>query len=252
MVCIAGGGWQCSGGDDAGDLARDLDERLTDALDFTRGEVLDGPAPAGEAGSDAPQVSDLTAPASLALNDAFILDIATTFAGSDPVDGMIVRVGEADRYIRVPLKSAADPGFQVQGSLGDDARIAGKSFTIHIALQTAGGITGLYTTWSLSIDGNDITAEAILRGCENVFLYCSEYPAFFQNGVTEPAICQSTTVCVGQFYADDPGCAALFANGVTCMTSLVSADTCADCESAMMQISQSGCAEPSICYPQAQ
>lgn len=248
VLCISFGNWQCTGDDDAGDLARQLDERLTDALDFPDAELLDGPAPQGDAGTDAPQITDIAAPPSLTLRDTFTLDISTQFAEADLIDGIILRVGEAERYILVPVVAPATQ-IQVQGVLGDDVLLAENTFTISVALKTVDDITGLYQEWSLTIDNNAVSTQAIRSGCNNIFQYCSEYPAFFQNGVDDPSKCQSVTSCVAQFYADDPGCVDVFNAGVACLSTLNSADTCAACEDAMMQISGSGCGEPVSCYP---
>ena len=123
MLCLSFAIIQCSSGSDPAAIAKALAENLTDDLDITGGAVVVKPAPPGQAGADAPQISSLTTPQSLALGDSFIISITPDFASPAQISSVIVHVGTADSYITVAVQ---EPGsmIQLQGTLASDDRIA--------------------------------------------------------------------------------------------------------------------------------
>ena len=130
LLCLVFVNLQCSSGSDAAAIAKALAENLTDDLDFTGGVVVsDKPVPAGQAGTSAPQITDLTPPKSLSLGETFSFSITPDFEQLAQISGVIVHVGTADSYIMVAVQ---EPGSTIllQGTLAADNRVKGKDFSI--------------------------------------------------------------------------------------------------------------------------
>ena len=150
MLLVAG----CTSGDDANKLAGDLEDRLTDALDFDSGSTQDGAPPEENEGADAPAITSLDTPDELGLGQLFVVRIASEFAQADTVDSAIVYVEGASKYIRVTSGLVAVTGgfeMRLAGILLADEALRNKSFNLKVALHTTGGVTGLYQPWQLRV-----------------------------------------------------------------------------------------------------
>ena len=154
MVLTALWAMQCSSGDNAGDLAEDLANRLTDALDFENGDTHDGSAPAGSTDSGAPQIVNLIAPVEMRLGEPFALELYTTFATPEDISSAIVAVRNATKYITVSAVTvpvASQQVMYISGVLAADTELMDRDFEITVALHTTSGATGMYVTWGVTV-----------------------------------------------------------------------------------------------------
>ena len=150
VLALAG----CSSGDDANKLAGDLEDRLTDALDFDGGSTQDGAPPEEGGGSDAPGITSLDTPGELGLGQLFVVRIASEFGQPEAVDSAIVYVEGAGKYIRVTSGLVAVTGgfeMRLAGVLLADEALRNKSFRLKVALHTSAGVTGAYQPWNLQV-----------------------------------------------------------------------------------------------------
>ncbi len=143
----------CSSDTDASDIADELSDRLTDALDFEDGVVEDGEPPEGESGEEIPQIDDIDG-TDLRLGAAFAFSLQSGFAAMEDVSRAIVWVKGASKYIVV--QGGLSQGiFELFGRLTADAELRGKPFELHFALQTENGITGQYQTYEITVLDED-------------------------------------------------------------------------------------------------
>ena len=146
------------------DISELLDERLSDALAFENGEAVEEDAPEGKS-SEAPQISQMNVAPTLRLGSSFVIDLASDFESAAKVDKAIVSVGKAKSHIRVKSK-LSNGSMVLTGTLGTDTELRGKSFKIHVSLQTDTGSTGLYKTWLLTIEDKDPLLAQSINGIE--------------------------------------------------------------------------------------
>lgn len=142
----------CSGGGDSEDIAASLEDRLTTALGFEGASYIEGDAPAGAAGSDAPQIGELSMAGVLYLGAAFATEVTSEYKQAGQVDTVIVYVAGATGYLEVPAELAQ--GFiTLFGVLARDEQLTGEEFTLKFALQTSGEVTGSYVSHRLTVSG---------------------------------------------------------------------------------------------------
>ena len=145
---------RCSSGYDAEELGKALEDRLTDALQFDGGEKKEGSPPEGSSGEDAPQISSVDPPDELNLGEAFIIAIHSNYTKPDKVDKAIVHVTQAKDHIVVTSRLVPLGDHYVMnlsGLLTADELLVDKQFSIELALQTEGGVTGEYADWRLKV-----------------------------------------------------------------------------------------------------
>ncbi len=193
----------CSGSSDAGDVAKALEDRLTDALDFEGGSAEDGEPPEGENTPDAPQISGIDAPDTLHPDVPFVVRLSTDYAEPQNVDKAIVHVVGATKYLVVttPLVEASHGWvMNLAGVLGEEMSLAGESFTLEYALQTRGGVTGAYKRKELDIPEEDAEPDCDSGPCCNGGEWiedggaCTEGDAFActRDACTANHACEST------------------------------------------------------------
>ncbi len=162
VACSSGGG-----DSDDDDIQKELENKLTSALEFDGGEVVEGAPPEGESGDGAPQVESLEAPAELRLGQGFTVSIESDYATPEDVDKAIVYIEGADNHIRVPghlLEDMQSFIMELAGNLKDDPDLKGKTFTVKYALQTSDGHTGLYREMTLKV--MDVEAQVTANSLE--------------------------------------------------------------------------------------
>ena len=145
---------QCSSDGDASSLAEDLANRLTDALEFENGTQEQGEAPDGSDEAAAPQITQLVAPLEMRVGEPFALEVYTDFAQAGEVSRAIVAVKDATKYLQITAATTmADSGnvMYLSGILLADEELKGRSFSLSVALQTDGGLTGAYASWNISV-----------------------------------------------------------------------------------------------------
>ena len=145
---------QCSTGDNASDIAGDLADRLTDALDFENGDTQEGSAPEGSSDAGAPQIVNLVAPTEMRMGEPFALELYTTFVTPADITGAIVAVRNAAKHISVSAVTvpvATQHVMYLTGVLTADSELMGKDFEITVALHTSAGATGMYVTWGVTV-----------------------------------------------------------------------------------------------------
>ncbi len=180
----------CSEDTDAGEISRELSERLTNALNFENGEIIDEQPPDGESGSDAPQISDWEGD-ELAIDAPFAFSIISSFSEPEQVHYVLVHVEGSHRYFRVEA-GLAEGLAQVFGRVANDSGLSGYGFTLRFALQTADGKTGSFHEQLMYVDYNsepslslrDEMGTITLEGEES---FASGRPAG-QNGSAFPQI----------------------------------------------------------------
>ncbi len=155
---------------DTDDIGASLEDRLSSALEFEGGEVVNGELPATEADPEkAPQMIDLDAPVDLVGGQTFTV-VATHETGSGPnaetpFTHTLVKVEGATGYIKVPsLPQVGDFGMEaiLFGRLKDIADLRGKNFVIHVMLMDGSGNVGTFIVWNLTILNRDpVTPEEI-------------------------------------------------------------------------------------------
>ena len=152
---------QCAPEQDAGDIARALADRLTDALDFENGHPEDGPPPEDHAGDPAyPQIISMDAPSALGLGELFTIRLTTDFADTARIAGALVHVDLAAGHIVVDAPYDEALGFvQIQGRLREDPRIQGRPFLVFVGLRDIDGAVGNYVEWRLNVT-DDLEADA--------------------------------------------------------------------------------------------
>ena len=140
----------CSGGGDSEDIATALEDRLTTALGFEGASYVEGEAPAGAAGGDAPQIGELSMAGVLYLGAAFATEVLSDYSQAEQVDTVIVYVEGAAGYLEVPTELAQGM-LTLFGTLAQDGELADEKFTLKFALQTSDDVTGSYVTHKLTV-----------------------------------------------------------------------------------------------------
>ncbi len=152
----------CNQGGSSKDIAKELDEILSDSMSFEGGETIKGPAPEGSVSEEAPQISDFSAPTELVAGRSFSIIILTAFPEYASVDKAIISVGKADRYIKVSKRLSVSGQFYemtLNGTLESDARLFDHDFAARVALQTESGKTGLYRSWKVKVPAPNSDGE---------------------------------------------------------------------------------------------
>ena len=144
----------CSSDGDSEEIAKGLEDRLTEALDFEGGALEEGEPPPGNKSIDAPQVEKINAPERLYPNVPFTVFLTTSYDKPQEVDKAIVYVVGASKHLIVtsPLVEALD-GWEMtlNGVLGEDIQLLGENFKLEYALQTEDGVTGEYKSKDLEV-----------------------------------------------------------------------------------------------------
>ncbi len=145
-------GLGCSDDGDSRKVTKELEEQLTESLDFQGGEVVDGPPPAEHAGdSNYPQVTVKSAPSSLEVGQSFTIELQTDFGDLGRILGAIVHVGNADKHIRIEAYVSEDGVMTLEGSLDFDSEMSGLDYVIRLAMMDMDGEVGNYAEWDLSL-----------------------------------------------------------------------------------------------------
>jgi len=147
---------------DDGDLAQELADRLSSALEFDDATEESGAPPEEHAGDASfPQVTALSAPNQLMPGEPFQLEISTDFANTGAISGVVIQVLQATTYIKVTAQ-ASEPGMPVVigGTLSRDDRLAGNAFSLRLALLDADGRAGNYYSWSTSVPRGEDDSDA--------------------------------------------------------------------------------------------
>ncbi len=158
----------CSSDTDAGEVASELADRLTDALDFDNGETIEGDIPEGSDSTDAPQISSIQA-SSLQLGAPFAITLQTDFGEPELVEETIMYAEKdgvkADGYIKVgasPITGLVD----LSGILRNEMELAGQTFTLYFALKTADGVLGAYVAQTVTISDDVHSNYAVSESLE--------------------------------------------------------------------------------------
>lgn len=207
----------CSSGGDSGDIAKALEDRLTEALDFEGGTLTTGSPPNSSSNTDAPRILDVESPDVFHIDTDFMIALTSPLFFVDDVETVIVHVQGANKHIRVSKAMSAGEAFayvRLPGVLRGNDSLSG-SFKLRFALQTAGGVTGPYSDADIQVPEEYPEPE-----CEDGICCNSE------SWVEDGGFCVSDV--------DDLGCTLDLCNEEhQCIASLVS-ETC---------LIEEGCAE---------
>lgn len=146
----------CSDGADSGEIAVDLANRLTSALEFEGGTLKDGDPPEEHADDEAyPQIIALSAPERIEAGQAFNLLIEGSAPDPAEVAGAVVAVDQASGYLEVMADYDAETdSMLLTGVLNEDEELYENSFTIRVALLDTKGMVGKYLIWELDVAGD--------------------------------------------------------------------------------------------------
>ncbi len=144
----------CADDSDAGEIAGELAERLTAALEFDGSEVVDEmPPPVGDAGEEA-QITELTAPDSIRVGEPFVLEVTTDWPKPEEVNMAVVWVKGSSRHIWVTqdiYPEGASFNADMGGLLKNDPELVGKTFIVAVSLQLHTQTSGEYVEWEFEI-----------------------------------------------------------------------------------------------------
>ena len=126
----------CSSGGNAENIAKELDDRLTEALEFDGGERIDGTPPEGLSDSNAPQIVEVKMGQTLYTGSGIATELQSDFGNPERVEGAIVYVEGAGSYWQIS-KEMIQKVILLTGRLKEDAEILGKDFTLKFALQAS-------------------------------------------------------------------------------------------------------------------
>ncbi len=162
-------GMGCSSSSNSDAISGELENRLTDALGFEGGTVVDGSPPKGETGTEVPGIVRVEAPDEFRLGAPFRILLASDFADPEKVDKAIIHVKKATRHIVVPKRLTPSGDLAMMDLLGrleNLAALKGLDFELEFALQTADGRTGAYRSASSLIPDEepDCTDGACCNG----------------------------------------------------------------------------------------
>jgi len=138
------------GSSNAGDIATQLNDRMSDALDFEGGEDHEGDPPAGSSSPMAPQLTAAFLPEDFRLNADFSIVLVTAYKEQNKISHAVIYITGATRYITVPIK-IVDGVAELPGRLQSDEDIRAQDFSVQMALQLEDGTTGLYKPYSMKV-----------------------------------------------------------------------------------------------------
>jgi hypothetical protein len=142
----------CNTKQNAGDVSQDLADKLTDSMDFPGEQVVKGGKPSEHAGSsDYPQItrSDFAA-SDLQADQKFSVDLYTSYDKAD-LEGVIVYIPPASKYIQVPAKfsrfDTTTMWTRLTGYFHPTPDLYNKPFKMQFALYKTGDKAGNYVEW---------------------------------------------------------------------------------------------------------
>jgi hypothetical protein len=165
----------CKGGDDEQreeEIAKALEDRLSEALDFEGGAVVPGAPPEEHAGDpNYPQTNSFDAPSVLVLGQPFSVKLAAAdSAVPADVSGAVVHVVGASSYIDV--KAGVDVGTRIMellGRLREDKTLAGAAFTIRLGMHDMSTRVGNYLEWKVNVvEVNEVESETWYDSASNL------------------------------------------------------------------------------------
>ncbi len=170
----------CSKGGNAEKIASGLEDRLTQALSFEGGAIVNEEPPVGSSDPSAPQIKTIDAPVQFRKGADFKVVLTSDFDQPDDVDKALVHVKGASKYIVInkPLSSLESSEkwlsqklledissvMKLAGVLTDDDELGGE-FILEYALQTKDGVTGVFKERSMEIP--EEVAECLTGDCCN-------------------------------------------------------------------------------------
>ncbi|MFA6033734.1 MAG: hypothetical protein WC889_12610, partial [Myxococcota bacterium] len=186
----------CSTKQDTSQISKELADNLTDDIDIPGGKVVkDKQPPAGNKDpAGFPQIDRVDAAKTIYGGDSFSIMLSTEFVKYEEISGVIVQVEKngikASGYIVAPpgkiLVFDDDRYVKVEGTLGDDAKVAGQGFVLWFALLNRDGQPGNYAKWDVKIGGTSSSDGGTqrVRPDESFFVPVSEqYLSLSFNGV---------------------------------------------------------------------
>ncbi len=162
--------------------AEALGNRLTDALNFANSDVIKGEKPTGLSDpTTAPQISQVSLPSRSELGDSFTVSILTDSQLAQSVDGAIVYVQHATKYLKVTAGLASLPGAEgqgtsimyLEGTLAKDDFIKGQAFALEIALKTSDDIVGAYQTQGYFVEDDDKKLDLMSAAADYAYVVSS-------------------------------------------------------------------------------
>ena len=141
----------CASSGDAGDLAADLAERLTDKLEVDGGAVVDAPAPDTGSGGEIPTITALNAPATIAMEQTFQVELTTDYSNPAGINRVVVFIEGSIRHIHAAGIRFTGNTALLSMVVHEDAMLTGHDFVLHLALQSDDAIVGGYASWTMSI-----------------------------------------------------------------------------------------------------
>lgn len=165
---------------DSSTVAGNLEDRLTEALNFDDGEKVPGDPPPENPGEEHPQIAGIQAPSTLSPGDSFEVQVFPELGGNTDISQVAIFVRGADGHIRVAASwSPHDNGVTLRGKLERAPNIAGD-FSISVALLREDGESGQAHTWDLNVpdtsdrDGDSIIEYPIGYSCALDTFQCSD------------------------------------------------------------------------------
>ena len=137
----------CSAVMSAEDIANSLSERL----EFDDSRVIEGEPPEENSGdNDYPQITIREAPDAILENKQFEIVLETDFEEADEVDGAVVYVKSATRYIEVDAElDTRTRSMTLTGELDSTEGVPGDEYDIEIAM-IKGREVGNYERWRVT------------------------------------------------------------------------------------------------------
>ena len=169
--------YACSSGDDAADLAEDLANRLTEALDFDGGEVQEGQRPPANLDAEHPQITGLSATsdaAGLTYGETFTITLTTDFTNESAVTGAVAWVENSTEYLKITPATTpvADGQMILTGTLYRNWKLGDRDFVVRMAMMLESGEVGNYETWGLSVRKPAGEAGGCVGDCTGGEYFC--------------------------------------------------------------------------------
>ena len=155
---------------DAEKIANALANRLTEALDFTGGSLVDAEKPKESDSAAAPQIEKVIAPAKIHPGVAFTVRLNTSYDKPEELDKAIVHVIGSSKHLVVNAPLAPLEGgwkMTLNGVLNEDLELLGGTFKLEYALQNRDGLTGLYKQRELLVPEEEEQPECDSGACCN-------------------------------------------------------------------------------------
>ena len=170
--------YACSSGDDAADLAEDLANRLTDALDFDGGEVQEGERPPANEDAEHPQITGLSATSDtdgLTYGESFTLTLTTDFVNESTIIGAVAWVENSSEYLKIIPTSipVTDGEMMLTGTLNRNWKLGDRDFVIKMAMMLENGEVGNYQAWGLNVRKPAGEAGGCVGQCEGEYFCVS-------------------------------------------------------------------------------